>query len=323
MTAGLSPDQFSSLTEAVMTTEAVDAALELGVLERLEAGPVTLETLAEECDIDHQHARLLVAVLVGLGIAHPHGQGVYEAAMASFSQVAPIVMASGSLTQRLRSRAPGVAADTRGGAQTLYPDLLPYLAAAFQSAAEQAAESLGGDGLKILDLGAGAAPWTSAIATRHRSVEVTAVDLPDVIPVTRAAVSNAGVGDRFEIVAGDFFQIDLGEQAFDLAIAGGICHLFDEESNLLLLKSVRRAVAPAGKLAIIDVLPNERFDGPLPVLLYALGLISRTRGGSVHPFSTYVDWLRATGFSTIERIDLSERPPLSLITAHRSPVTDG
>lgn len=117
--------------------------------------------------------------------------------------------------------------------------------------------------------------------------------------------------------------MDLGEAIFDLAIAGGICHLFDEESNRQLLKGVHRALAPAGKFAIIDVLPNERFEGPLPVLLYALGLISRTRGGSVYPFSTYVDWLRATGFSGIERNDLSEHPPLSLITAHRPLETDG
>lgn len=163
------------------------------------------------------------------------------------------------------------------GAQALYPDLLPYLAAAFQPAAEHAAGLLGRGGLRIVDLGAGAAPWRVAIASCHAEVHVVAVDLPGVIPVTQIAVDEAGVGDRFEMVEGDFFELDLGEEVFDVATAGGICHLFDAESNRLLLKRVHRALVSSGKLAVIDVLPNERFDSPLPVLLYALGLMSRTQ----------------------------------------------
>jgi len=321
-TTFLSSEQFSYLTEAAMAGEAVDAALQLGILKHLEEGPTSLDALADQCNIERRQARVLLGALVGLGLAQLDGEGKYVAAVNDFTRIGPTLMSSGRLTESLRTRAPRVAADTTGGAQTLYPTLLPYLAAAFRPAAEHAAGLLGGDGLKVLDLGAGAAPWTVAIATRHSGVDVTAVDLPDVIPVTRAAVSQAGVDDRFEMVAGDFFQIDLGEEVFDLVIAGGICHLFDEESNRLLFKRAHRALAPAGRLAVIDVLPNERCDGPLPVLLYALGLISRTRGGSVYPFSTYVEWLRATGFSGVERFDLSERPPLSLITARRLEAAD-
>ena len=65
---------------------------------------------------------------------------------------------------------------------------------------------------------------------------------------------------------------------------------------------------PGGTLAILDALPNERLDGPRPVVLYALGLLLRTSRGQVYPFSTYVGWLREIGFEAIELIDLSPTP---------------
>jgi len=74
---------------------------------------------------------------------------------------------------------------------------------------------------------------------------------------------------------------------------------------------------PGGRLAIVDVLPNEPFDGPQSVALYALDLMLRTERGRVYPFSTYAGWLHDAGYSAVERIDIGGAPPLSLITARR------
>jgi len=48
-----------------------------------------------------------------------------------------------------------------------------------------------------------------------------------------------------------------------------------------------------------------------------LGLLLRTQRGRVYPFSTYSGWLHEAGYDAVERIDLGETPPLSLITARR------
>ena len=176
----------------------------------------------------------------------------------------------------------------------------------------------GGLGLGILDIGAGAAPWSIALARRDPECRIRAVDLPAVLPATRRAVSAAGCEAQFDYLGGDLFAVDWGRAAYDLAIAGNVCHLFGEAANRRLLRRFYDALRPGGRLAIVDTLPNEQLDGPRPAVLYALGLALRTAAGRIYPLSTYVGWLREAGYEEIVRYDLSAAPPVSLITARRA-----
>ena len=196
--------------------------------------------------------------------------------------------------------------------------MVPHLGTWFAPAAERAADHLAAPGLRVLDLGAGAAPWSLALAARDPYTRVTAVELPAVLPATRRAVAAAGYTARFDYLGGDLFAVDVGRSVYDLAIAGNLCHLFDEATNRRLLERLFDALRPGGTLAILEALPTERFDGPRPVILYALGLLLRTSRGQVYPFSTYVGWLRDAGYEAVERIDLSMAPLISLITARRA-----
>jgi SAM-dependent methyltransferase len=121
----------------------------------------------------------------------------------------------------------------------------------------------------------------------------------------------------YDYLGGDLFTLPLSPESYDLAIAGNLCHLFDEVANRRLLARLFEAIRPGGTLAIVDILPNEQLDGPREVILYALGLLLRTNSGQVYPFSTYVDWLNNAGYMGVERFDLSSTAPVSLITARR------
>jgi ubiquinone/menaquinone biosynthesis C-methylase UbiE len=170
----------------------------------------------------------------------------------------------------------------------------------------------------VLDIGAGAAPWSLALAAREPSSTVTAVDLPAVMRSTRTAVRQAGLEDRYEFVEGSAFDVDWGEQAtYDLALVANICHLFGENANLQLLRRVADALRPAGRVAIVDILPTERGDGPRAAVLYALGLVLRTSSGRIYPYSTFRRWLGQGGFEAPRRRDLPGPLPFTLITANR------
>ena len=58
---------------------------------------------------------------------------------------------------------------------------------------EAPADLLAQPGLRVLDIGAGAAPWSLAIAAREPGSTVKAVDLPAVMRSTRTAVRKAGL----------------------------------------------------------------------------------------------------------------------------------
>jgi SAM-dependent methyltransferase len=313
----LTPEQWNFLQEALATSSALAAAERLGVLARLDAGPADSITLARDCAISERGARLLLAALCSLGLIEEGSDGLYHAALPDLAQLTMWITPWGQLTQVIRDGQPARAGDTPGGAETLYPEVVAHLGSWFAPAAQRAAGHLIARGQRVLDLGAGAAPWSLALVARNPGMRVTAVDVPAVLAVTRQVVATSGYADRFGYLSGDLFTIDLGRSEYDLAIAGNLCHLFDEATNRRLLGRLFDALRPGGTLAILDALPNERIDGPRPVILYALGLLLRTNRGQVYPFSTYVGWLREVGYEAVERIDLFAVPPVSLITARR------
>jgi hypothetical protein len=64
------------------------------------------------------------------------------------------------------------------GAAALYPDVVPLLSALFAPVALRAARLLTGRFGNVLDVGAGAAPWSIALAASSPGVRVTALDVP-------------------------------------------------------------------------------------------------------------------------------------------------
>jgi SAM-dependent methyltransferase len=315
----LTTEQWSFLQEALATSSALIAADHLGVLARLAAGPADPITIARDCAISERGTRLLLAALCSLGLIEEASDGSYRAAASDLAQLAAMSTPWGHLAEAIREDRPAMAGDTPDGAGALYPEVVAHLGALFAPVAKHAADHLVAQGLRdrVLDLGVGAAPWSLALAARNPDIRVTAVDLPAVLAVTRQVVATSGYDLQFDYLSGDLFTVDLGHSAYDLAIAGNLCHLFDEATNRRLLRRLFDALHPGGTLAILDALPNERLDGPRPVVLYALGLLLRTNRGQVYPFSTYVGWLRDIGYEAVERIDLPPAPPISLITARR------
>ena len=313
----LTPEQWSFLQEALATSSVLSAADHLGILARLDADPANSITLSRDCAISERGAQLLLAALCSLGLIEEDSNGFYHSALPELAQMTTWITPWNQLAQVIRDDQSTRAGDTPDGAEMLYPEVVVHLGAWFAPAAERAADYLIARGQRVLDLGAGAAPWSLALTVRNPNTHVTAVDMPAVLAVTRQVVTNCGLAARYDFLSGDLLTIDLGRSAYDMAIAGCLCHLFDEATNRRLLGRLFDVLRPGGTLAILDALPNERLDGPRPVVLYALGLLLRTSRGQVYPFSTYVGWLREIGFEAIELIDLSQNPPISLIMAQR------
>jgi SAM-dependent methyltransferase len=309
------------LSEAVAATAAVQTAERLGVLARLEGGPATAAELAAACAISERGTRLLLVALAGLGLAEGVGGGAWRAAVPDLAGLAGMPRMWAHLGGALREGRPLVRGDTPDGAAAFYPGAVGYLGTMLAAAAERAASLLPA-AARVLDAGAGAAPWSLAVAARDPVCLVTAVDLPAVVPAARRAVRDAGRGRQFRFLAGDLFDVELGGGAYDLAIAGNLCHLFDGAANRHLLSRLYDALCPGGTLAVMDVIPNED-EQPRPrwVALYELGLLLRTASGRVHPLAAYLGWLHDAGFEPPERYRLVDQAQAVLLVA-RKPVGD-
>lgn len=93
-------------------------------------------------------------------------------------------------------------------------------------------------------------------------------------PDFAAGVAADITGDRIEVVGGDFFE---ALPAADLYLLKFILHDWDDESCVRILSRCREAMAPGGRIAIIDFLIRDR-DDPGVMALMDLNMLAVVTG---------------------------------------------
>lgn len=305
--------------EGVVAADAVlRTAEELGLLDQLARGPVSPADLADAAGHDADAVAVLLDALDALGVVERDQEGV-RAHPELPTLVTTMRTALGTLPERVRTGQPRLAGDRPGEAGELYGRLAAPLGAFFGEVAEEVADVLAAPSLRVLDVGAGAAPWSRAIARRHTTTLVTAVDLEPVLSTTRAAIAEDGLTDQFDVAACDVLADPLPDGDHDLVVAANLCHLFDGSTAQRLVKELATAARPGGTVAIIDALPDHADpQRRRSTALYAAGLLTRTATGGVHPFAAYREWLHDAGCDQVDRHDCGAFP-ISLITGRVPP----
>lgn len=310
------------LFRSIATERAVDAARELGVLDRLNRGPADASDLVADCGVrDTVAAGLLLEALRAVGLAGTEPGGRFSAEFPDIAGLASWMHGSPALAGVLSVGGPELGVDDADQAQALYPHVTGHIASLLGSVADVGAlplERLVPVKGELLDVGAGAAPWSIAVARRRPDCRVTALDLPAVVGTTRAAVTAAGLDQLFSYLAGNAFDVVLPSLAFDLIIVANVTHLFDEAANEQLLRRLRPSLRPGGHLAIADMLAPEPGEVADPILaLYALGLYLRAPRGGVRRYGAVRSWLERGGFRDVRRVDVDAMPPFSLVVGRQ------
>jgi ubiquinone/menaquinone biosynthesis C-methylase UbiE len=146
---------------------------------------------------------------------------------------------------------------------------------------------------RILDLGAGSGIWSLTLAARVGSAEVTLVDCPAVLDVAREFSMKMGLPARARFVPGDYHDVALEADAYDLVFLGNVCHLESGDRVRSLLGRALGWLRPGGRVAIADV---HAGTAPVAASLYALGLALRTERTEVHASADLLRWLGEAGF---------------------------
>ncbi len=111
----------------------------------------------------------------------------------------------------------------------------------------------------VVDVGGGYGELLRTILNAHGHVRGVLLDREHAIAGARAHL--AGLLDRCELVAGDFFRsIPRGGDAYLLKT---VLHDWDDEHALRLLRVCKDAMGPGARLLIIDRLMPERLDATL------------------------------------------------------------
>jgi len=295
------------------------AAVDLGVFDGIERlGPCRSGALAEALGVSPMHLEHLLDAMVSFGFLD-QVEGVYEltetaerylctdgpASMAGLVHVAPGPLENWThLAETIRTG--HVTHPIDDDPEWFYRPLVQATFATQFRAASRLALKVGWarrPGLRVLDLGAGCAPW--AIGVLEASPGSTAVvnDLPPIIPATIAMVEQRGLGSRVEVRPGDFHVIDLESQAYDVVVLGHVCRTEGDERSRALVARARQALRPGGELVLTDYFAdNDRKYNPFGVQMGMTMLANTERGGRL-THGQVSGWLRDGGFRNVRLVE--------------------
>lgn len=330
-----SPQRIFDTISAYQRTAALRAAIELDVFTAIAEGSHTAAEIAHRCSASERGTRILCDYLTVHGFLHKP-EGRYELAADSklfLDRRSPAYM--GGVMQFLLHPTvtrpfEDVAALVRRGTTTLpgsgtvednhplWVEFARGMAPMMRPMAHALAGFLGIDPpdrrARLLDVAAGHGLFGITAAVRHPSLEVFALDWDAVLAVAEENARAAGVAERFHKLPGSAFDIDLGS-GYDVVLLTNFLHHFDAPTNVKLLRRVREALVPGGRVLTLEFIPNpDRVSPPGPAA-FSLQMLAATPAGDAYPFAELDDMFRSAGFSRSELVDLQPLPD-NLVISH-------
>ena len=152
-----------------------------------------------------------------------------------------------------------------------------------------------------LDIGAGSGAYALALARAKETLRVTALDLPEVLALTREYVRRAGLLRRIDFLAGDFHRGGFGS-GYDLVLLSAIVHMNDAAQNQLLVGRAAAALNRGGQLVVQDFIMRPDRTRPATGAIFALNMLVATAGGDSYTAAEIASWMRAAGLKKIRRV---------------------
>ena len=295
-------------------TEALVAAVELGLFTAIAKGATTAAVLAAACGgASERGIRILADFLTIDGFLTKSEGGAYgltedsafflvEGSPAYFGKAVPFLTHETQrngfrkLTEAVRRG--GTALEGEGSVEDNHPvwvDFAKGMMPMMMPAAQMIAGLLGSTANKVLDIAAGHGLFGIVIAQQNPQAKIYALDWPKVLDVAGQHAEMFGVGSRHHKIPGNAFEVDYGGTDYDAVLLTNFLHHFDAETNVRLLKRVHAALKPGGKAVILEFVPNDDRVTPPDAAMFALTMLTQTRAGDAFTFKELAGMCEAAG----------------------------
>lgn len=337
----LLPDLFLSMVQS----QAVIAAIQLGVFDQFETEPVTVDELAERTGAHPRGMEILVRALEGLGYLaeDENGYRLTKPARRSLpDQDSEAVRAMGTwFAEYMRECASAAEAVREAPEDGLvgwefvkegevgrgYQASMRWLASDLVEPVVDTV-SLPDGASQMIDLGGSHGLYTVRFCQEHPGMEGLIVDWPiGLAEAEKTLEDRPEMADRIELLERDFEQEDI-PGGNDLAFLGNIVHGIDPDGNKELFEKLAEATTDEGTVAILDQIPAEsgglrdRLDptntaftrGVSALVGFNLFLFS---GGRTYQFARVRDWLHEAGFAEVSHHGIRQSPGMSVVVAQK------
>jgi hypothetical protein len=311
-----SPELFFETANAHIRTAALKTAVELKVFTAIGRNELTPAEIAGKCSASEKGIRVLCDYLAILGFLTKNGfkfkltpdsavfldqsSPGYVGGALNFLSSSDLVGAFTNLTAAVQK---GGTALPEGG--TVAPDhpIWANFAKAMAPLAGFIAQGIAGllsveapSPKKVLDIAAGHGLYGITVAQKNPGTKVWAQDWKHVLEVAKENAKVAGVSDRYSTIPGSAFDVDFGS-GYDVVLLTNFLHHFDFPTNVRLIKKIRAALAPGGKVVTLEFIPNEDRVTPPVAASFAMMMLGTTPSGDAYPFSDLDRMFREAGFT--------------------------
>ncbi len=302
-----------SMVRAFQPACVLVAAAELDIFTVLRKKPMTAKSLAGRLRCEPRAMAILLDALTAIGFLTKHGDkySVHTKTSEIFSQAGLLqaVCHLGNCLHRWAQLAEVVQtgkpvkrlASIRGA----YADMAAFIGAMNNFSAGIADEIIGKlRPLKfrhLLDIGGACGTWTAAFLRAVPLAKATLFDLPEVIPLARRYIANAGFSDRVSLVAGDYYTDNLPGGA-DFVWLSAIAHQNSRPQNRSLFAKTYAALQKTGSLVIRDVVMDKSRTRPAAGALFAVNMLVGTEAGGTYTFNEFREDLLRVGFKKVTLI---------------------
>ena len=321
------------MTTGAWTTQTLYVAARLKIADQLADGPARAQDIASRVGADPDALYRLMRALASKGLLRHRrndsfsltkvGEALRSDVAGSMRDMVLFIGHQarwedwGSLLHSVQTGEPAVL-KLRGMPYWDYLETDPDLAQVFNNAMtatsgmtnEIALSAYDFTGFKlIVDVGGGHGLLLSTILHRAPDARGLLYDLPAVVAGADPVLQAAGVADRCTAEGGSFLeQVPGGGDAY---VMKNIIHDWDDESSLTILRNIRTAIAPGGKLLLFEMVLPERATSFLGFQLDLEMLV--TVGGRERTRADYKKLFGQTGFRLDRVIDTVT--PISIVEA--------
>ncbi len=291
--------QLFDLCAGFVYSQVLYACVELDLFQLLKDGPRSLADISGHCNMDESATARLLDAAVSLELLRNHGKtyglGIHGAALAGDPGIIamikhhamlykdlndPVALLRGDVTDKQLENYWNYTdeqqvSDSELNKVSAYTDLM---SASQSLVAEQVLDVCSLKGHQcLLDVGGGDGTFLTHVALRYPNLQLMHFDLPAVAERARQKFQRNGLSDRIQVHGGSFLQDALPTGA-DVITLVRIIHDHDDAAALTILKAVRAALAPNGRLLIVEPMSGVAGTEPMADAYFGFYLLAMGRG---------------------------------------------
>ena len=319
-----SPQLIFETVNAHQRSAILKAGVDLGIFTAINEGCDSVEILGKRCQTAERGMRMLADGLTILGFLTKEGMQygltqdsktflvqnspAYLGGTVAFLLSAPLYDGFRQLTEAVRKG--GTALNEKGTTEAEHPEWVTFAQAMVPmmiGPAKWIADYLQTQGRavkKVLDVAAGHGMFGIEIGKSFPDANIVGLDSAQVLAVAKGNAQAASLGDRYQTIAGNAFDVDYGSE-YDVILLPNFLHHFDPDTCTTLLRKVRKALRSDGLVVTVEFVPNDDRISPASAD-FALIMLTTTPSGDAYTFRELDEMFRKAGFPRSELFPVPE-----------------